>query len=144
MALVVRLQRGLLDLAREETGALTDADGFESAVMLSLFSDARASKDEVMGDDPRGWWGDTWSEVMNDKLGSRLWTVLRGGSLAEHASARTAAEEALQWLVTDGVAAAVSCVVSLADEGVVLRVEISKPKGLTRWTRAWEVSGHGV
>lgn len=144
MPLVVRLQRGQLDIAREETGALTDADGFESAVLLSLFSDARAGEDEARGDDHRGWWGDTWPEVKGDKLGSRLWAVLRGGSPEELAAARTAAEEALRWLVTDGIAAAVSCVVSLIDERAVLRVEISRPKGLTRWARAWEVSGHGV
>lgn len=144
MALVVRLQRGLLDIAREESGALTDAEGFESAVMLSLFSDSRVGDDEAQGDDPRGWWGDTWSEVAGDQLGSRLWAVLRGGSPEELAAARTAAEEALQWMVADGAASAVSCEVSLAGDRAVLQVEISKPLGLNRWVRAWEVVSHGV
>lgn len=86
---------------------LTSGEDIASAVLISLFSDRLADANDATDDgDRRGWWGDTGEEVL---LGSRLWLLNRSPLSRDVArKAETYAEEALAWLVSDGVLAAVS------------------------------------
>ncbi len=76
------------------------------AVIISLFSWRRAlPDDELPGDDRHGWWGDTFPNVANDRIGSRLWLLARAKLTTQTIlRAREYAVEALQWLIEDGVA----------------------------------------
>lgn len=117
---------------------LATGDDLETAVILSLFTDRRADPDDIIPDgsrDPRGWWGDLGADV---PIGSKLWLLDRAKATEQ---VRLRAEDyigqALQWLVDDGVAAAVE--VSAAWQkplpGVgflAAAVTISEPTGRTR------------
>lgn len=80
----------------------------ETAVLVSLFSWRTVDPDfatPLFIKDPQGWWADAFS---NDPIGSRLWELLRAKKTTETLRrAETYAREALQWLLDDGVAAAV-------------------------------------
>lgn len=92
---------------QEASNDLVSGDDIETAVLISLFSDRLANEDDVTDDgDRRGWWGDTGEDVL---LGSRLWLLNRSPLTREVArKAEVCAEEALAWLVSDGVLSAVS------------------------------------
>lgn len=79
------------------------------AVMISLFTWRRANPDDDLpGSEKQGWWGDSFPVEPNDRIGSRLWLLSRAKLLPETvARAKEYAEEALAWLVTDGIAARV-------------------------------------
>jgi phage gp46-like protein len=79
------------------------------SVIVSLFTWRRANPDDDLpGDLRQGWWGDTFAPIPNDRIGSRLWLLSRSKLLPETiARAKEYAEEALQWLIDDGVAARV-------------------------------------
>jgi len=79
------------------------------AVMISLFTWRRANPDDDLpGSEKQGWWGDSFPVEPNDRIGSRLWLLSRAKLLPETvAKAKEYAEEALAWLVTDGIAARV-------------------------------------
>jgi phage gp46-like protein len=79
------------------------------AVVISLFTWRRANPDDALpGTEKMGWWGDNFATVENDRIGSRLWLLLRAKVLPETvARAQEYAREALQWLIDDGVAARV-------------------------------------
>ena len=59
--------------------SLAGDDGLDTAVILSLFSDARAraGDDTPAPDDLRGWWGDAFAAKTGDRFGSRLWLLGR-------------------------------------------------------------------
>lgn len=84
-----------------------------TAVLISLFSDRTAAADDVITDgttDPRGWWGDATptGAAAVSPIGSRLWLLYRSKAIqATLLAAKGYIVEALQWLVDDGVAAAV-------------------------------------
>jgi phage gp46-like protein len=101
---------------------LAGDDGLETAVMLSLFTDARA-------DGERGWWGDAYAAVEGDAIGSTLWQLARGKHTPQALNqARAAAEAALAWLVEDGVAERVMVTVETPRADVLgLVVEIHRP-----------------
>ncbi|KKM77206.1 hypothetical protein LCGC14_1372390 [marine sediment metagenome] len=94
----------------EENQDLESDNGLETAVIISLFTDRRAKVDDILPDpnnpDRRGWWGDLVSpEVKDDQIGSRLWLLNREKTLESVLErAKQYAEEALQWLIEDGVA----------------------------------------
>lgn len=112
-------------------GDLAHDDGLETAVILSLFTDARAGADDGLdaGADPRGWWGDVGNATPGDAYGSKLWLIARAKQLAEVAErARGWAADALAWLVEDGVAASVDVTAEWIAQGqLALAVAITRP-----------------
>ncbi|MBU9359549.1 phage GP46 family protein [Burkholderia multivorans] len=88
--------------------ALVTGNDLSSAVLISIFTDRMANRDDLIPDgtdDPRGWWGD----IGEDKpIGSRLWLLDRSKQTQEVLNnARDYIFEALQWLVDDGVVASI-------------------------------------
>lgn len=88
-------------------------DTLNTAVIVSLFTDRRASRDDVLPlnqTDARGWIGDELladasSGGASDEWGSGLWLVLTGkADDATLERARFAAHEALAWMIRDGIA----------------------------------------
>lgn len=85
----------------------------ETAVILSLFTDARAGPDDKLpqGSDARGWWADWQGEEIHGvaRVGSRLWLLAREKQTEEvRLRAEFYAREALQWLLDQKVADSLS------------------------------------
>lgn len=131
---------------RSQNGDILPEGELTTAVILSLFCDARAREDDVIPDgtkNVRGWWADTVAPLpttginlredtlSGDRLGSRLWLLHREKQLPEVLRrAKDYAEEALQWLITDGEARAVKVTPSIIRQGWLgLDIEITLPDG---------------
>lgn len=102
------------------------------AVIISLFTWRRANADDALpGAERMGWWGDSFPVVPNDRIGSRLWLLSRETLTPPTLQrARRYAEEALVWLVSDGVAARVQVEVERLDlTALVIGVRIFKSDG---------------
>ena len=82
---------------------LVGGNDIVTAVLISLFSDREANPDDTIPDgsrDARGWWGDDGQDL----IGSRLWLIDRAKKTQQTlALAKEYIEEALQWLIDDGV-----------------------------------------
>lgn len=99
-----------------------------TAIMLSLFSDRRATSEELVrfgGSDPRGYWGDLLATVPGDEWGSKLWLLEREKQTDETLNrAREYARDALLWLDEDGIAETVEIEAAWMD-----RVDSRFPRG---------------
>jgi phage gp46-like protein len=136
----------------------------ETAVLLSLWTDASAHPDDVIPDgtdDRRGWWGN-WQRPEAIPLGSRLWLLDREKSTEDtRRRAEEYAAEALQWLLDDdpaGVWGRVAARVDVAAEyrelgpvppaTLVLQIQIPRLDGTVydrRFGWAWdELAAQGV
>ncbi|PKP89692.1 MAG: hypothetical protein CVT77_17235 [Alphaproteobacteria bacterium HGW-Alphaproteobacteria-16] len=124
-------------------GALATDNGLASALVVSLFSDARARADDPLpqpGSDPRGWWGDAFNADPADRIGSRFWLLTRAKLTEDTAvRARDILREALDWLVADGVASAVEVTTALhrptavrPSGALAITVQIQRPDGPAR------------
>lgn len=120
------------DIEMDGPDLLAD-DGICTAVILSLFLDARANADDPLPDpqDPnlRGSWMDSYPQVPGDLQGSKLWLL---GKSKELPSVLTDAQDyelaALQWLIDDGWATQISVTATNPDEGVLdIEAEIMEP-----------------
>lgn len=85
-----------------DSGALTTGNDLQTAIIISLFTDRLARRDDTYdGSDRRGWWGDSDSD---NQMGSRLWLIRREKLTTRVAiKAEEYAKEALSWLKNDGV-----------------------------------------
>lgn len=122
-------------------------NGLETAVVISLFTDRLAGKDDQLPDPTsgrRGWWGDSFSNKDGDKIGSRLWLLSREKQLPKVvARAKEYAEESLQWLVDDGIARSVSVTAEIVKQGVLgLLIVIDRPENPATYTYQYLWEAH--
>lgn len=126
------------DLPGLEFNDLTRDEGLETAVIISLFSDRRVTREEAARDDTdlRGWWADAVDPVNDDGLiGSKLWLLSREKSTDETLTrARQYCEEALQWLIDESVAKTITVETSFEDYAgvknlMVIAIQITRPEG---------------
>lgn len=116
-----------------ESDDLATEEGLRTAVFLSLFTNRQASPGDVLPagvSDRRGFWADDLADVEGFKLGSRLWLLDRSKQVPEVLTrAADYAREALQWLVDDRVAKAVSVSAEFLEgaRGYLLTVTIQRP-----------------
>lgn len=88
-------------------------EGLGTAVLMSWFSDQRASNDDEIPNattdpefiDKRGWWGDLVDPTFTeDKIGSKLWLLNRAKTTQENITkGQDYGKEALQWMIDDGI-----------------------------------------
>lgn len=99
------------------------------SVLNSLFSWCRAEGDD--GEEHMGWWADTFSDVPQDLFGSRLWLLQRAKLTDDTVlRAKEYAEEALQWLIEDGVASSVEVTAERnGADRLDMLVTVRKPSG---------------
>jgi phage gp46-like protein len=117
-------------------GDFESDEGLETAVAIALFSDRRVTDEELpLGQESkRGWWGDMYSEVDRDQIGSKLWTLAREKRTLETLrKTEDYAKEALKWMLEDGIAASIKAVATFEGEQTSgrwrLDIEILRPSG---------------
>jgi phage gp46-like protein len=135
-----------IDIAFTETDLETD-EGLETATLISLYSDGRATPEEVdeLETSLRGYWGDMVPDVSGDKHGSLLWTTHRDKQTnANRLDIQEKTASCLDWMQEDGIADSVIVKTSIIGKGDVQSdVEIVKPdeKGPTTISNVWNGQG---
>ena len=108
-------------------GDFATVDGFETAILVSLFSDARAPASSVQeAQSRRGWVGDILSAGSGRGIGSLLWLYEQSRITAEIKNQiADAARRCMQWMVADGVAQSVAASVTESTlRSVTIRIDI--------------------
>lgn len=130
-----------------ENGDLANVEGFDTAIWVSLFTDARAPESKVIQpENRRGWLGDTESPVSGRDLGGLLWLTeqrrLTQDTLNEVVDY---ARQSLQWFVDDGLAKSLDVTGEIVPQhGISLKITINVPQGstVTHYVKLWEATGN--
>lgn len=111
------------DVLLNGTDLATD-NSLTTSVVLSLMLDAYVQGQS----DHRGWWADALSEV---PVGSKLWLLKREKQTANVlAAAQNYAEDALEWMLRDGLCHQVQVAASWQGRGrLLLNVSMTLPDG---------------
>jgi phage gp46-like protein len=123
----------------------------ETAVLISLFTDASADPDDQIPDseraDPRGVWFDAYASaedpllapIAGDRIGSKLWQIFWRVKNQDTLNwARDQASIALQWLIVDGVAASIDIEPQFLSSGVGLAILVTETNGqVTPFSYVW-------
>jgi len=104
----------------------------ETSMMISLFSDAPASTDELnrFNEDQlnksrnRGWYGSSFADL---EYGSKLWLLEREKRTQGTLNlAQQYCEEALQWLINDGIAKKITVECSWSFDILIIIIEVER------------------
>lgn len=131
------------DLSIDETGDIATADQFDTAIIVSLFTDKRALPSQVLENSlRRGWLGSEFTPGF--EMGSQLWIFSQARLTRDTINAMISiANQSLAWMITDNLAISTSADVSLIAGRVVLQIEITRPdtKVEKRLFDLWNNSG---
>lgn len=113
---------------------LLSGNDLATAVLISLFTDRLAEASDTLPDstgDRRGWWGDLGEDY---PIGSRLWLLSRSKLTQQVANqAKDYCQEALQWLLDDGVAGSITIATTIIlPRTLVVNIAITKADGTTQ------------
>ena len=128
-----------MDLGITSNDLVTE-DTLRTAVLISIFSDARVSLEEMPDGEPtrRGFWGDALEE--NDTFGSKLWLLAREKKTEDVLDrAREYVTEALSWMVDDGIARELQIDTAWTPEGFLgISGKVYRPNAETfQFDTAW-------
>lgn len=140
----IKRESGLVDLS-VEGGDILMGDDLHTAVGLSLFTNSRATESvfnsQVLTSN-QGWWADVFR---TSPLGSVLWQYYRSKKTSAVLElVRAACDQALEWMVIDGVTESVTTTASwnIDIEGLMdLEIVIQKPTGgssVFKYQFAWD------
>lgn len=138
---------GLYDFVIEGN-EFASAGGFETAIPVSLFTDARAPA--ALVSEPqyrRGWIGNLLTAATMRQLGSILWVLDQSRITQERLNvARLAAQDAFQWMVDDGVALGVKIDVQRNSViGIIVFIEITDTSNVvSRYQTLWRATDASV
>lgn len=135
-----------------DAGALAQDESLETAVLLSLFTAAPATAEEIAAarqTEQLGWWAsaDSVRPGGGRIIGSKLWLLHRGNTtLATLVLAEQYCVDALRWLVDVKIAAQVEVLATRPQLGVMqLDVKIRRPqKLLPPFERLWKVRANAL
>ena len=142
-AVLTRDAEGIYDFSIAENGDLTQADFFDTSMLVSILERARASSSEVELPELReGWIGNI--STPGFERGSKVW--LFGQSRLNREvmnNIESAANESLQWLIDEGYAVDVASDVDFREGSVFLIIRVQRPNSVTinRELFLWENSG---
>lgn len=138
---------GLYDLV-VDGNLFASAGGFETAIPVSLFTDARAPAALVAEpQNRRGWIGNLLTAATMRQLGSILWILDQTRITQETLGiARLAAQDAFQWMLDDGVALSVLVDVARAPKGAItITIQITDTSNVvSRYQTLWRATDASV
>ena len=124
------------------------AGGFETAIPVSLFTDARAPAALVSEpQNRRGWIGNLLTSTTMRQLGSILWILDQARITQETLNiARLAAQDAFQWMVDDSVALGVLVDVAIGKKsGYIITIQITDTSNIvSRYQTLWRATNVSV
>ena len=126
-----------------KNGDLESDGGLQTAVTISLFTERRVTDEQLpeLAESKKGWWGDMFPDIDQDKIGSRLWTLEREKRTTETLRRyEDYSKEALDWMLEDGVASTISVAASYDSDGqLVGEIIITRPTGTeSRFQVNWD------
>jgi phage gp46-like protein len=147
-AVLSRPEHDYVDFTIGQDGGIVVDDFFDSAILVSIYEEKRAAVEEVEPPELRRGWMGNISNQNNFERGSKIWLYEQSRLDRDIMSAiETAADEALAWFVTDGLALSVVTKVTIASSGAInLNIQLQRPGSITinRDLFLWDNSGKTV
>ena len=137
---------GLYDLV-VDGNVFASAGGFETAIPVSLFTDARAPSALVSEpQNRRGWIVNLLTSSTMRQLGSILWVLDQARVTRETLNtARLAAQDAFQWMLDDGIALSVFVDVAQSRNGILISINITDTSNVVnRYQTLWRATDASV
>ncbi len=143
-AVLSRTNNAKWDLTIDATGDILTADFFDTAILMSIYAEKRASESEVPESRFRRGWIGNESFTDDFEIGSKIWLFEQARLDRDTLNGITsAAIEGLQWFLNRGFALNLIVDTVLVEGKVTLQVDIFRPNSKVdrRFFSLWDGSG---
>jgi phage gp46-like protein len=109
-------------------GDLTSTNNLDTAVLMSLYTDVRASNSEVPEiQRRRGWWGNIVSNYPDYQIGSKLWLLYQARLNQDTLNlVKTYIYNCLSWMIDDGFITGINVATeATSNEGILILITLS-------------------
>ncbi len=139
-------ENGRFDLSIE-SGDLAGEAGLDTAIWVSLFTDARASADLITKpENRRGWAGNLANTIEGRQLGGLLWLVDQRRLTQKTVNdVVDYSKKSLQWFIDDGLLNKVEASAEIIPQsGITLAIKVTALGGSvrTQYFNLWELTGN--
>jgi phage gp46-like protein len=121
-------------------GEIIGAEGMDTAIIMSLFTNKRADESEVANPIDRG--GNIMDELNNDpnfEIGSKLWLLRQSRANQDTLNrAESYINECLQWMIEDNIAKNISVSCSFYNNELISNITIQKADN-TKYTKSYKL-----
>lgn len=135
---------GVWDFTLDDAGGINTDDFFDTALLMSIFAERRASASEVPNSQQRRGWIGNESNADGFEIGSKVWLFEQARLSHDTFNGITsAATDGLQWLIDDGFAINIVVNTLLISGTVTLQIDIFRPNSPVdrRFFDLWDASG---
>ena len=142
-AVLSRIEGGKFDFTIAANGDIEQADFLDTAILVSIYENKRATRSEVqLPQNREGWIGN--ESTPDFERGSKIWLYEQAKLTQEVINAiESAANESLAWLIGDGLAVSVNSDVRPKNGRIILTITIERPQSIViqRELFLWDNSG---
>lgn len=140
---LIDIGNGIYDIHIGVDGDIVTTDSFDSAILMSLLCERRASESEMPeADRRRGWIGNVGTGF---EIGSKLWLFEQSRlTLSVVDSINDATKDCLQWLVDDNYASKIlkaEAVIESTKVGINITIQRPESKVENRYYSLWDNTG---
>ncbi|MDH3325181.1 MAG: phage GP46 family protein [Gammaproteobacteria bacterium] len=139
-------RNGMYDISFGADGDFAMTEGFDTAILMSIFCEQRASESEVPDAiRRRGWIGNLFYNENGFENGSKMWIHLDQGRVTNNVlnAVKDSATTGLEWLIKDGYALDNLAEISVINGGPQLKIttSVSDSKVEARYFDVWSATG---
>lgn len=132
---------GVYDINFQSNGDFELEEGFDTAILMSLFQNKRLDESEQPIPQYRGgWWGNELNEVTGYEIGSKLWALDGRRTQNTLNQAIDYARDSLQWFIDDGLLKDINVTGEFQTNGITLEITLIRfnNKSETLFFDLWE------
>lgn len=138
------LVKQVWDFTLDDSGDINTDDFFDTAILMSLFAEKRATSSEVPDSVKRRGWIGNESNDDNFEIGSKIWLYEQARLDSDTLNGiKSAALDGLNWFIKRGYAVNFAADVALISGIVTLQIDIFRPNSPVdrRFFDLWSASG---
>jgi len=123
----------IYDISISSSGDFVKVQGFETAILMSLFGEVRANESEVRQPElRRGWIGNEHNDVEGYEVGSKLWLLFQSRAIQETLNrAIEFSQNGFQWMIDNNFAKEVNVDGTLLNANILLDIDIIRIDNVT-------------
>jgi len=131
--LVKKNDSKIYDINIDTDGDFVKVDGFETAILMSLFGEVRADESEVRQPElRRGWIGNELNEEEGYEIGSKLWLLFQARATQQTLNrAIDFTQGGFTWMINNNFAKEINVDGTLMNSNILLDIDIIRIDDIT-------------
>lgn len=143
--ILLNKDNGYYDISFDSNGDFTLTEGFETAILMSIFCEKRANENQISrAEFRRGDWSNELNDIIDYEVGSLFWLLEQSRATQETLNdGITYITEGFSWMIEDGYLEDIEITGTLTYRGIVYTIKLYRYDKSVETIKynSWEATG---